>query len=263
MTNRKTTKRALLGSVLALVLCFAMLLGSTYAWFTDKEVTGVAKMTAGELDIELTVWNAETQKYDAAENYKLFSTNKDGETNILWEPGYVLVEVLKVENLGNLNLTWTAKLVDTTTQEEVTDLSAKDLTEALTVYTKENVDPAMLAQRPTFDNTWKAASFNEFVKGVEKATVDFLAPNEAQTLAIAIKMNENAGNEFQNAVFNGENYQLVIVATQTPAEVDDFDKNYDFINIVDGIDASSNTVEFVEYPQAPVSTDASGNPVNP
>ena len=37
MTNRKTTKRALLGSVLALILCFSMLLGSTYAWFSDTD----------------------------------------------------------------------------------------------------------------------------------------------------------------------------------------------------------------------------------
>ena len=35
MTKSKNTKRALLASVLSLMLCAAMLVGSTFAWFTD------------------------------------------------------------------------------------------------------------------------------------------------------------------------------------------------------------------------------------
>ena len=31
MTNRKSTKRALLGSVMAMVLCLAMLVGATFS----------------------------------------------------------------------------------------------------------------------------------------------------------------------------------------------------------------------------------------
>ena len=53
MTNMKATKRALVSSVLALVLCFAMLLGTTYAWFTDSVVSANNKITAGTLDVEL------------------------------------------------------------------------------------------------------------------------------------------------------------------------------------------------------------------
>ena len=44
MTNRKSTKRALLGSVMAMVLCRAMLVGATFAWFTDTASTGVNKI---------------------------------------------------------------------------------------------------------------------------------------------------------------------------------------------------------------------------
>ena len=43
MTNRKSTKRALLGSVMAMVLCLAMLIGATFAWFTDTASTGSTK----------------------------------------------------------------------------------------------------------------------------------------------------------------------------------------------------------------------------
>ena len=53
MTNRKSTKRALLGSVMAMFLCLAMLVGATFAWFTDTASTGVNKIQAGNLDVQL------------------------------------------------------------------------------------------------------------------------------------------------------------------------------------------------------------------
>ena len=53
MSNRKSTKRALLGSVMAMVLCLAMLVGATFAWFTDTASTGVNKIQAGNLDVQL------------------------------------------------------------------------------------------------------------------------------------------------------------------------------------------------------------------
>ena len=53
MTNRKSTKRALLGSVVAMVLCLAMLVGATFAWFTDTASTGVNKIQADNLDVQL------------------------------------------------------------------------------------------------------------------------------------------------------------------------------------------------------------------
>ena len=46
--NSKSTKRALLTSVLAMVVCLAMLVGSTFAWFTDTATTGVNKIQAGK-----------------------------------------------------------------------------------------------------------------------------------------------------------------------------------------------------------------------
>ena len=53
MTNRKTTKRALFSSVVALLLCFTMLLGTTFAWFTDTASTGVNTIQAGTLQVAL------------------------------------------------------------------------------------------------------------------------------------------------------------------------------------------------------------------
>ena len=53
MTNSKSTKRALLTSVLALLMCVTMLVGATFAWFTDTASTGVNKIQAGNLDLEV------------------------------------------------------------------------------------------------------------------------------------------------------------------------------------------------------------------
>ena len=53
MTSIKSTKRALITSALAILMCAAMLIGTTFAWFTDTASTGVNKIVAGHLDIEV------------------------------------------------------------------------------------------------------------------------------------------------------------------------------------------------------------------
>ena len=94
------TKRALLTSVLAIVACVAMLIGSTFAWFTDTASTGVNKIQAGNLDIELAYKNAKTEGNfkEAKADTKVF------DESALWEPGYVEYVVLKISNAGNLAL---------------------------------------------------------------------------------------------------------------------------------------------------------------
>ena len=88
MTNRKSTKRALLGSVVAMVLCLAMLIGATFAWFTDTASTGVNKIQAGNLDVALEMQNADG-KWVSAEGKTLDFVKAAGAENeaILWEPG--------------------------------------------------------------------------------------------------------------------------------------------------------------------------------
>lgn len=94
------TKRALLTSALAIVACVAMLIGSTFAWFTDTASTGVNKIQAGNLDIELAYKNAKTEGNfkEAKADTKVF------DESALWEPGYVEYVVLKISNAGNLAL---------------------------------------------------------------------------------------------------------------------------------------------------------------
>ena len=100
MTNQKSTKRALLSSVLALFLCCAMLLGTTYAWFTDTAVSANNKIVSGTLDVELYHHTA-TGSVEVSES-KLSVFPAD----ILWEPGYTHVEFLSIKNAGNLPLNY-------------------------------------------------------------------------------------------------------------------------------------------------------------
>jgi len=96
MTN-KNTKRALLTSVMSLLLCFTMLLGTTYAWFTDSVSSANNIITAGNLDIEL-YWSTNATDWKKVDTH----TNVFGEA--LWEPGHTEVVYLKVENKGTLAL---------------------------------------------------------------------------------------------------------------------------------------------------------------
>lgn len=95
MTKSKHTKRALLVSVLSMLLCLTMLIGSTFAWFTDSVVSGKNKIVAGNLDVELLA-KVGGDYAQVTETTNLF---KD---DTLWEPGHVEVVNLKVAKPGHL-----------------------------------------------------------------------------------------------------------------------------------------------------------------
>ena len=96
MTNR-TTKSALLMSALALLLCIAMLTGTTFAWFTDEVNSGVNKIVAGNLDVDVYYG-------DPADKNSINGVNTLFNDVTLWEPGAVAYENLTVANLGTLDL---------------------------------------------------------------------------------------------------------------------------------------------------------------
>ena len=100
MTNSKTTKRALLTSALAILACVAMLMGATFAWFTDAASTGVNRIVSGNLDVELWYKNKDTGEEFAQANKETPIFNNEA----LWEPGYVEYAVLDVRNVGSLAL---------------------------------------------------------------------------------------------------------------------------------------------------------------
>ena len=100
----KTTRRALLLSVLSLLLCCSMLVGTTFAWFTDSVQSGVNKIVAGNLDIVLEYWDGDS--WEDAENKVIPFVAADGRSQdqILWEPGCTYERApFRVRNAGSLN----------------------------------------------------------------------------------------------------------------------------------------------------------------
>ena len=103
MFNRKSTKSALLTSSIALLLCFSMLIGTTFAWFSDSVTSNNNVITAGNLDVEV--------EYTLdGENWADLQGAEDLFQKSLWEPGHTEVVVLRVSNAGSLALKYQANL---------------------------------------------------------------------------------------------------------------------------------------------------------
>ena len=101
MNESVKTKKALRGSLFALFLCIVLLIGTTFAWFTDTASTGVNKIQAGNLDVELEYSKDCINWEKVKDKTKLF------EDSTLWEPGRTEVVYLRVKNAGTLALKYT------------------------------------------------------------------------------------------------------------------------------------------------------------
>ena len=217
MTKQKSTKRALLLSALSLLMCVSMLIGSTFAWFTDSVTSAGNKIQAGTLkiDLELLEKNEDgSTKWTSLKNSKAPIFNYDK-----WEPGYTDVKILKVENEGTLALKWVAKFV-----------SANDLTElanVIDVYVKLSADEFGYATDRTDLSTWtKKGTVAEFVNTISETTYGNLEAGKAAYLGIALKMQESADNKYQGMDLGGA-FDIMILATQYTSESDSFNNQYD------------------------------------
>ena len=201
MTSSKSTKRALVSSTLAILMCVAMLIGTTFAWFTDTASTAVNKIQAGNLEIELQMKDNNGRWVNA--EGKILPFLVAGEipaegTQILWEPGCTYyVPQIRVLNKGNLAV------------------KIEYLPEALGVTGK-------LAEvlEPVFKTPVDA---NGEEVNIEP---EILKPGEASPAwSFGYHMLETAGNEYQNATATG--MCLTVVATQATYENDSFNNQYD------------------------------------
>ena len=242
MTNSKSTKRALLTSVLALLMCVTMLIGATFAWFTDTASTEVNKIQAGNLDLEVQYRTTADDEWKTLDN----ATDLFGAAGTLFEPGHTRVVELRITNAGNLALKYKIGMnVVSETAGTNKDSKPYKLSEYLKVATTpiqsgptgdsrtDQVAAAMeslIFQRGA-SYIWTARDFANFE--LEKAgngNVHSLQPGEMQFLGIKVYMPESVGNE-ANAKTPADaasiNFGLHVVATQYTHERDSFDTQYD------------------------------------
>ena len=192
--NKKATKRALLTSVMALVMCVVMLVGTTFAWFTDTASTAVNKIQAGNLDVALEMYDTVQSKWVSAEGKTLqFKKAADApaDEKVLWEPGctYELPE-LRIVNKGNLALKY---------KVAITGIKGNAKLNKAIEWTIGDI-----------------GSTDEYAK---------LAVDESKEFTISGKMKTEAGNEYQGLSIDG--IGITVYATQDTVEFDSFNNTYD------------------------------------
>lgn len=194
MTKSKHTKSALLASSLSMLLCLAMLIGSTFAWFTDTASTSVNRVQAGTLDVQLLDADGKNLEGETLDFVKAAGA---GDEPLLWEPGctYSLPAVY-VKNNGNLALKY--KLMISGIVGDAKLLEAIEWT--------IKVGSAVI-DLATFEGNLAA--------GVKSS----------DALVLSGKMRETAGNEYQGLSIDG--IAITVTATQDNVEHDSTTDQYD------------------------------------
>ena len=238
MTSSKSTKRALISSALAILMCVAMLIGTTFAWFTDTASTGVNKIVAGNLDIEVQYRTTADGEWKTLDN----ATDLFGAEGTLFEPGHTRVVELKITNAGNLALKYkigmnvvseTAGTNKAGNPYKLSDYLKVAATGFQQYPAEGDIAQAMewaIFQKGDF-GMWTARDFANFeLETDSNGKVHSLQPGAAQILGIKVYMPESVGNE-ANAISPEKaasiNFGLNILATQYTVESDSFGNQYD------------------------------------
>ena len=234
----KSKKSALLLSFTSLLLCFAMLAGSTFAWFTDTATTGVNKIQAGNLDIEVQYRTTAGGEWKTLDN----ATDLFGAEGTLFEPGHTRVVELKIENAGNLALKYkigmniasetpgTNKAGNPYKLSDYLKVAATGIQQYNPTDQISSLMERLIFQKGDF-GMWTARNFANFeLEYTSNGSVHVLQPGAAQILGIKVYMPETVGNE-ANAISTDKaasiNFGLNVVATQYTTESDSFGTQYD------------------------------------
>ena len=241
MESSKSTKRALLTSALALLMCVTMLVGATFAWFTDTASTEVNKIQAGNLDLEVQYRTTAGSDWKTLDN----ATDLFGAEGTLFEPGHTRVVELKIKNAGNLALKYKIGMnVISETAGTNKDGNPYKLSNYLKVATSpiQQYDPnagphdiSYVMEQLIFEKgnvlAWEHRDFANFeLEYTSNGSVHELKPGDAGILGIKVYMPESVGNE-ANAISTEKaasiNFGLNVVATQYTVESDSFGTQYD------------------------------------
>ena len=194
MNESTKTKKALRGSLLALFLCIVLLIGTTFAWFTDTASTGVNKIQAGNLKVDI-VDATNTAKSLKGDTLKFTDVNNS--TDILWEPGVTFnTPAFKIKNAGNLALKYKLTLNGVTGDQKLLDAI-----------------------------TFSVVDENKNEVNLDAFTGELKKEELSGALYIQGHMDEAAGNECQGKSL--ESLSLTVVATQLNSENDSFGPDYD------------------------------------
>jgi len=215
MKKRHSTKKALMLSLLSLIVCVSMLVGTTFAWFTDSVTSSGNIIKSGTLDVEM-YWakgtedpNADATAWTDASTGAIFN-------NDLWEPGYTEVRHIKISNVGTLALKYQLSIY--------ANGDVSKLADAIDVYF---VDPAQqVADRTALDGVEPVGTLAQVLAAMPSNVSGDLNAGDSNVVTLALKMRESAGNEYQGLEI-GSDFVIQLLATQLTSETDSFDDQYD------------------------------------
>ncbi len=252
--TKTNSKKALLSSAFALVLSVAMLIGTTFAWFTDTASTAVNKIQAGNLDIKLAYKNSTTggEFKEANRETPVF------DNNALWEPGHVEYVVLKVSNTGSLALKY--KLgINIASETGSTNVNNKAF--KLSDYIRFavlNDDQSSLDR----DALVAAATDSKLIKeGYSKEDHLLAGENNEKVVTLVVWMPTDVGSEANHkteVTAPSIDLGISVAATQDTVEKDSFDNTYDK-DAVYPIVAMDTLQELINNAAEPVSAKLEGN----
>ncbi len=218
--NATSLKKRLIAAVLAMVMLVSALAGTTFAWFTDSVTSAGNKIQTGTLRADL-LHKVEDKWVSLKENpeHKVFNYDK-------WEPGYTLVEQLKVTNNGTLALKYRLS-VEVAKNTAILGENGENLADVIDVYVLYGESDAADFAAITADGSkWvhKGTLAQAMAKPAEFMGGELTA-GAAAPLAIALHMQESAGNAYQELSV-GDIY-VNLIATQLASESDSFGPDYD------------------------------------
>ena len=205
MKSNKTVRKALWMSVLSIALCLTMLIGTTFAWFTDTASTAVNKIQSGTLKVDI-----QDKSGNSLKGKTMSFKNADQKTDILWEPGATFkLDAFKIVNEGNLALKY--KVVINGIEGNSKLLEAIDFT----------------VQREGEEAQTQLADWSGILLPAGKTATAGTEEEVKETKLITISglMKEEAGNEYQNKSIDG--IGITVYATQYTYESDSKDNTYD------------------------------------
>ena len=219
----KQTKKALLVSALSLVLCLALLVGATFAWFTDSVTSGKNTIVAGNLDVELYQVKGDSET-------KVTADTNIFDPNALWEPGHTEVAYLRVANEGTLALKYKFAI---NVASQVRSKNVNNEYFYLSDYIKFAVveTETVFADRAAARAAAETAGAKLISEGFASEEGHLKAGKSTEKLiAIVVYMPETVGNEAnydRGKTAPSITLGIELLATQDTVEKDSFDETYD------------------------------------
>ena len=224
MSNRKATKRALLTSVMALVMCVVMLVGTTFAWFTDTASTGVNKIQAGNLKVSLVDDDGNdltnktirwTRKAASGKGTEIIDENGLP----LWEPGATYgTEWFNIKNDGNLALKYKVSV-----NGFEGDTALLDVLDFSFLLSGDTIPGGMMVIKSLDEFKNYEGHLLPASEGISAGNVT--TNPEIVSIRITAKMKEEAGNKYQGMSLDG--IGITVAATQYTYEKDSISSDYD------------------------------------